>query len=199
MPEIPYKNTEKPRVPAPRKKNSQLRAREYLTEAEVNRLIVAASKNERSGERDALMIRVAFRHGLRAGELVGLQWDQIDLKKGTILVKRSKNGEPSVQALNREEIVALKRLEKETSYIFNGQRGPLSVDAFQLLVKTAGEKAKLGFAANPHMLRHARGFDLANKGADTRVLQQLLGHKNIRHTVTYTKLTDKRVLELSKL
>jgi type 1 fimbriae regulatory protein FimB/type 1 fimbriae regulatory protein FimE len=115
------------------------------------------------------------------------------------LVKRSKNGEPSVQALNREEIVALKRLEKETSYIFNGQRGPLSVDAFQLLVKTAGEKAKLGFAAHPHMLRHARGFDLANKGADTRVLQQLLGHKNIRHTVTYTKLTDKRVLELSKL
>lgn len=198
MPKTPYKVTEKPRVVG-RQKNSNVRAREYLTEDEVEKLIIAASKHEKNGLRDSLMIRMAFRHGLRAGELVALQWDQIDLKKGTIFVKRSKNGDASTQALNREEIAGLRRLPRETSYVFVGQRGPLSVDAFQLLVKTAGANAKLGFPVHPHMLRHARGFDLANKGADTRVLQQLLGHKNIRHTVVYTKLTDKRVLELSKL
>lgn len=198
MPKTPYKNDEKPRVVG-RLKNADVRAREYLTESEVEKLIITASRHEKSGLRDSLMIRIAFRHGLRAGELVGLQWDQIDLKKGTILVKRLKNGDASTQALNREEIAGLRRLPKESSYVFLGQRGPLSVDAFQLLVKTVGADAKLGFPVHPHMLRHARGFDLANKGADTRVLQQLLGHKNIRHTVTYTKLTDKRVLELSKL
>ncbi len=198
MPKVPYKETEKPRVVG-RLKNADVRAREYMTESEVEKLITTASKHEKSGLRDSLMIRIAFRHGLRAGELVGLQWDQIDLKKGTILVKRLKNGDASTQALNREEIAGLRRLSRDSSYVFLGQRGPLSVDAFQLLVKTVGANAKLGFPVHPHMLRHARGFDLANKGADTRVLQQLLGHKNIRHTVTYTKLTDKRVLELSKL
>jgi len=195
----PYKRTEKPRVTPKRLKNSDVRPREYLTEDEVEKLIVAAGKHEKNGLRDALMIRMAFRHGLRAGEVVDLQWDQIDLKKGTILVRRLKNGEPSLQALNREELHALKKMPKDSSYVFIGQRGSLFVDSFQLLVKRAGVSAKLKFPVHPHMLRHARGYDLANKGADTRVLQQLLGHKNIQHTVVYTKLTDKSVLALSKL
>lgn len=198
MDSIPYNEVVKPKLPR-RPKNSDVRSREYLTEDEVGLLIAAAAKTGRYGQRDALMIRIAFRHGLRASELVGLQWSQIDIKKGTILVKRTKNGDDSVQALNREEIHGLRKLDCSASYVFNGLQGPLSVDAFQLLVKRSGQIAKLPFPVHPHMLRHARGYDLANKGADTRVLQQLLGHKNIRHTVTYTKLTDKRVLELSKL
>jgi integrase len=199
MAQIPYKKSKKPRVVPKRLKNADVRSREYLTEEEVEKLIIAASKHEKNGLRDSLMIRMAFRHGLRAGEVVDLQWDQLDLKKGTILVKRLKNGEQSTQALNREELHGLRKLPKDSNFVFLGQRGPLFVDSFQLLVKKAGQAAKLGFPVHPHMLRHARGFDLANKGADTRVLQQLLGHKNIRHTVTHTKLTDKRVLELSKL
>ena len=50
----------------------------------------------------------------------------------------------------------------------------------------------LGFPAHPHMLRHACGFALANKGHDTRALQAYLGHKNIQHTVRYTELSPTR-------
>ncbi len=56
----------------------------------------------------------------------------------------------------------------------------------------AGTQAKLGFKAHPHMLRHARGYALANKGHDTRALQAYLGHKNIQHTVRYTELSPTR-------
>jgi integrase len=65
-------------VPPRRVPNSELRTREYLTEFEVNRLIKAAKAN-RHGQRDATMILLAFRHGLRAAELVDLRWDQVDL------------------------------------------------------------------------------------------------------------------------
>ena len=65
-------------VPPRRVPNAELRTREYLTEAEVERLVKAAKVN-RNRQRDATMILIAFRHGLRAAELVDLRWDQIDL------------------------------------------------------------------------------------------------------------------------
>ena len=62
----------------------------------------------------------------------------------------------------------------------------------------AGEAAELGFKAHPHMLRHACGFALANKGHDTRALQAYLGHKNIQHTVRYTELSPERFRDFWK-
>src|SRR6478609_8806205 len=76
-----------------RKPNAVYRAREHLTGAEVDRLIDAARAN-RWGHRDAAMILVAFRHGLRSSELVDLRWDQIDFNHGTLHVRRAKKGTP---------------------------------------------------------------------------------------------------------
>src|SRR4051812_10589075 len=73
--------------------NRDLRTREYLTEAEVERLISAAKQN-RWGHRDACMVLVAYRHGLRAAELTDLRWDQIDFDTATLHVRRVKNGSP---------------------------------------------------------------------------------------------------------
>ena len=64
-----------------RRRNAEVRSREYLTDAEVNRLISATGEN-RNGHRDATMILVAYRHGLRAGELVTLRWDAVDFAHG---------------------------------------------------------------------------------------------------------------------
>jgi len=55
------------------------------------------------------------------------------------------------------------------------------------MVERAGVEAKLGFKVHPHLLRHAYGYALANRGHDTRALQAYLGHKNIQHTVRYTE------------
>jgi integrase len=171
-------------------------AREYLTEAEINKLIAAARGN-RWGHRDATMLLVAFHHGLRVGELIDLRWDQIEFERARLHVRRSKNGTPSTHPIVGDELRALRRLQREqdpkSPFVFTTERGgPFSVSAFQRLVARAGEAAGLGFAAHPHMLRHACGYALANKGHDTRALQAYLGHKSIQHTVRYTELAPTR-------
>jgi len=90
--------TENRTVTPRRSKNGTLRTREHLTIDEVERLIEAA-KDNRYGHRDALMVLLAFRHGLRAGEVVDLRWDQIDFKTATLHIRRLKNGTPSTHPL----------------------------------------------------------------------------------------------------
>ena len=175
--------------------NSKLRTREYLTAAEVDRLMNAARKN-RWGHRDATMILVAYRHGLRASELVDLHWDQVDLASGTLHVRRLKQGVPSTHPIRGDELRALRRLKKEQSksaFVFTSERdAPFTAAGFARMIERAGQEAKFGFKAHPHMLRHACGYTLANKGVDTRALQAYLGHKNIQHTVRYTELSPAR-------
>jgi site-specific recombinase XerD len=77
--------------------------------------------------------------------------------------------------------------------VFTSERGaPFSTAGFARMVERAGVEAKLAFKAHPHMLRHACGYALANKGHDTRALQAYLGHRNIQHTVRYTELSPAR-------
>src|SRR5262252_7316960 len=83
------------RRPPPRRRNAEVRAREYLTDGEIARLITAAGKN-RYGHRDAIMVLVAYRHGLRAGELVTLRWDAVDFAHGRLHVSRLKGSSESV-------------------------------------------------------------------------------------------------------
>jgi type 1 fimbriae regulatory protein FimB/type 1 fimbriae regulatory protein FimE len=70
--------------------------------------------------------------------------------------------------------------------------GPLTENAVGKLVARAGEAAGLELEVHPHMLRHACGYYLANKGTDTRAIQAYLGHRNIQHTVRYTELAADR-------
>jgi type 1 fimbriae regulatory protein FimB/type 1 fimbriae regulatory protein FimE len=178
-----------------RQPNATYRTREYLTETEVGKLIEAA-KGNRYGHRDATMVLVAYRHGLRVSELVDLRWDQVDFAAATLHVRRVKSGTPSTHPLRGDELRALRRLQREQSpslFVFTSERGaPFSPAGFARLVERAGVAAKLGFPAHPHMLRHACGFALANKGHDTRALQAYLGHKNIQHTVRCTELAPTR-------
>ena len=179
-----------------RRANAELRTREYLTDAEVARLTEAAKAN-RWGHRDATMILVAYRHGFRVSELVDLQWSQIDFNASTVAVRRAKNGSPATHPIRGDELRALRRLQREQNpkspFLFTSERGaPFTTAGFARMVERAGEAAKLGFKAHPHMLRHACGYALANKGHDTRALQAYLGHKNIQHTVRYTELSPDR-------
>lgn len=183
-------------VRATRRPNAELRTREYLTDSEVERL-QAAAKGNRWGWRDATMILVAYRHGFRACELVDLRWDQIDFNRAVMHVRRRKRGTPSVQPIQGDELRALRRLQREqepkSPFVFTSERGgPFTTAGLARMVERAGAAAELGFPCHPHMLRHATGFALANKGHDTRALQAYLGHKNIQHTVKYTELSPDR-------
>jgi integrase len=176
--------------------NDKLRTREHLTEAEVTRL-TAAAKSNRWGHRDGTMILVAYRHGLRASEMVDLRWDQIDFTTARLHVRRVKRGTSSTHPILGDELRALRKLQREqepkSPFAFTSERGaPFTTAGFARMVERAGSEAKLGFKAHPHMLRHACGYALANKGHDTRALQAYLGHKNIQHTVRYTELSPTR-------
>jgi type 1 fimbriae regulatory protein FimB/type 1 fimbriae regulatory protein FimE len=188
--------TKKRTVTPRRRRNGDLRTREYLTEAEVERLMKAATGN-RYGHRDATMILVAYRHGLRVSELVDLRWDQVDFRTATLHVRRAKQGTPSTHPIVGDELRALRRLQREqepkSPFVFTSERGaPFASAGFARMIERAGIKAKFGFKPHPHMLRHACGYALANRGHDTRALQAYLGHKNIQHTVRYTELSPAR-------
>ena len=77
--------------------------------------------------------------------------------------------------------------------MFVSERGsPFTTEGFARLLQRAAVEAKLALKVHPHMLRHACGYALANKGHDTRALQAYLGHRNIQHTVRYTELSPAR-------
>lgn len=183
-------------VPPRRQRNADVRSREYLTEAEVSRLMKAARETGRHGHRDATLILLAYRHALRVSELVSLRWDQVDLAQGHLHVVRAKNGSPSTHPLRGPEIRALRRLQREyggSPYLFcSERRGPLTASTVRKLITRAGKVAGLGFPVHPHMLRHACGFKLANDGHDTRAIQHYMGHRNIQHTCLYTELAADR-------
>jgi integrase len=175
---------------------SKRRQREYLTIKEVELLMATARGRGRYGHRDATMILIAYRHGLRAAEVCTLRWDQIDLGRGLLHVRRIKNGTPSVHPMGGVEIRALRRLKREqpeSRYVFLTERlGPMTTAGLRKTMARIGERAEFPFPMHPHMLRHACGFKLANDGQDTRALQHYLGHKNIQHTVRYTELSPER-------
>jgi integrase len=178
-----------------RRRNGELRTREYLTEREVERLIEAAKAN-RWGHRDSTMVLIAFRHGLRAAELIDLRWEQVDLKGGLLHVRRVKQGTPATHPLTGRELRALRRLEREAAgspFVFVSERGaPFAARGFQAMVERAGKAAGFDMKLHPHMLRHSCGYKLANDGVDTRTIQSYLGHKSIQHTVRYTELAPTR-------
>ena len=191
-----FPNTENGKVTPRRQKNKDVRSREYLTDKEVTRLQDAARKTGRHGHRDATLILLAYRHGLRVSEIIALRWDQVDLSQGLLHVNRSKNGTTSTHPLGGPEIRALRRLQRdypETPYVFVTERkGPLTDSNVRKMVARAGRKANIGFPVHPHMLRHACGYKLANDGHDTRAIQHYMGHRNIQHTVRYTELAPDR-------
>ena len=176
--------------------NAKRRPREYLTGKEVGKLVEGARLRGRYGHRDATMILIAYRHGLRASELCALKWDMVDLERGLVHVRRLKNGTPSVHPMGGSEIRALRRLKREqieSRYVFiTERRAPMTAAGFRKMVARIGETGKFPFPVHPHMLRHACGYKLANDGQDTRAVQHYLGHKNIQHTVRYTELSPER-------
>ena len=142
-------DTKKRTVAPGRRPNAELRTREYLTEAEVNKLIAAARGN-RYGHRDATMILLAFRHGLRTCELVDLRWNQVDFGRNAALhVRRAKSGTPSTHPIQGDELRALRQLQRDqdppSSFVFVTERGaPFTTAGFARMLERVGEAAGSG-------------------------------------------------------
>ena len=176
--------------------NAHLRTREHLTEAEVERLMAAAKDQPLGppGRHDGPCGLQAWPTGVRTG---GPAMGSGRLQTATLHVRRVKQGTPSTHPILGDELRALRRLQREQEpkspvRVHLGARCTLHHAGFARMIERAGAEAKLGIKAHPHMLRHACGYALANRGHDTRALQAYLGHRNIQHTVRYTELSPTR-------
>jgi site-specific recombinase XerD len=127
--------------------------RKYLTAREIEKLMDYARKHSRYGHRDATMILVTYRHGLRASEVCELQWHQVELDHGRMHVRRAKNGTPSVHPIRGDEIRALRKVRRESpkeAYVFVTERGgPMSTIGFHHLIQRLGKAARMPFPPCP--------------------------------------------------
>ena len=176
---------------------------DVLSEQEVERLLAAPDVDTASGLRDRAMLEVLYATGLRVSELVGLRPEQVNLVQGVLRVvgKGGKErlvplGEPAVDWLERflregrADILGVKR----TSALFPTSRGSaMTRQAFWYLVKRYSVRAGVSRDVSPHTLRHAFATHLLDHGADLRVVQMLLGHRDISTTQIYTHIARERL------
>lgn len=169
--------------------------RDFLTAKQACKLIEEARAG-RHGIRDHALMLLAYRHGLRASEATEARLADVDLEQGTLWVRRLKGGLSTEQPLAADETDALRayltsRKDREPWLFLSSQGGRMTRQNFYYLVGQAGGRAELGHV-HPHQLRHSCGHALANKGADTRLVQDWLGHRDIRHTARYTRTASER-------
>ncbi|EAW1288342.1 tyrosine recombinase [Salmonella enterica subsp. enterica] len=172
-----------------------MKRRRYLTAHEVSGMMKAVRSGS-NGARDYCLILLGFRHGMRISELLALRYQDMDLNAGRISVQRLKNGFSTIHPLMPDELEAIHiwsrvrstwRGAASTEALFLSRKGgPMSRQQAYRIIRGAGELAGTVTSTTPHMLRHACGYELAERGADTRLIQDYLGHRNIRHTVRYT-------------
>jgi type 1 fimbriae regulatory protein FimB len=189
------KNTE----PKTEKQAVDSQTKNFLTESEIKKFLDAARKGRHS-IRDYCLMLTAYRHGLRVSELIDIRLKDLDIESARIFVRRVKGSLSTHQPMEGDELRAIRAWLREresyptadSNYLFLSERGLLTRQAVNYLVNQIGKRAKLNFDVNPHMLRHSTGYYLANKGYDTRLIQDYLGHKNISHTVRYTRTAASR-------
>jgi type 1 fimbriae regulatory protein FimB len=171
-----------------------IRPKNFLTEAEITNFLQAARKG-RHGVRNYAMALLAYRHGLRVSELINIRLADLDLNTGHLFVRRLKGSLSTSHPLEGDEIRALRAWLRHRIHapccnsplLFLSERGPMTRQAFNYICAETGKHAGLSINVHPHMLRHSCGFALANKGRDTRLIQDYLGHRNITHTQIYTR------------
>jgi len=177
--------------------------RKHLTSREVERLI-EATRGSRNEGRDRCLLLLMFRHGLRVSEACRMKLDQVDTESRVLHVARLKGGLSTTHPLRSDELRAISAWLKERArmkptgktFFVSEQRTALHRSTVNLALRKYSAAAALPLLAHPHMLRHACGFALADQGADTRLIQDYLGHRNIQHTVKYTATNPARFEKL---
>jgi type 1 fimbriae regulatory protein FimB/type 1 fimbriae regulatory protein FimE len=190
-----------PGSPPRRLFNADYRDVEWLPEEEVKAMWLAAAKVGRNGDRDSAMIKLAFHHGLRSSETVGLRWERVFLDRHDILVVRCKGSTTRDHPLFLDDITALRKLGPEkTGWVFKSESrkgtGHVSESGFQKIVERAGELAGIKYPVHPHMLRHSCGFWLRKQRYDLLDIRDWLGHVSVKNTERYAEAGSDRFREI---
>lgn len=189
------------------------RSVDFLDQEEVMRIFDAVSATSKQGLRDTAILQMLYSTGLRVSELVSLNREQVDLKRGEFMV-RGKGRKQRIVFLTELAIEALKRylLHREDNFdplfisggrgrktekdILQGEKMRLSTRSIQHLVSKYARKAGIIKKVTPHTLRHSFATTLLRNGADIRSVQEMLGHASITTTQIYTHITNSRLKEV---
>ena len=175
------------------------KAKNFLTDTEIKQFILAARKGAH-GARDFALALLAYRNGFRVSELIDIRMEEVDLQMARIHVRRLKGSLTTEHPIEGDELRAIRawlRIREQSKFadqpfLFVGERGAFTRQAVNYLFEQIGKRAGSAFMVHPHMLCHSCGFFLANKGYDTRLIQDYLGHRNINHTVQYIRVAANR-------
>jgi len=179
-----------------------------LSEDNVESLLSAPNTNDRLGHRDKTMLELLYATGLRVSELVKIKHSQFNLNQGVLRIIGKGNQErlvPIGEEAQRwvEEFINGPRTEilrgRKTDYLFPTFRSEsMSRQAFWHIIKRYAKKADISKKISPHSLRHAFATHLLNRGADLRVVQMLLGHRDLSTTQIYTHIARERLQGLHR-
>ena len=173
-------------------RRAAMKGRKHVTAEEFTKWRASVREHSSYPERDALLITVMYRHGLRVSEAVRLTWDDVVLgRTGTIQIRRRKRGQDGTHNLDGDELRmlrAVQRLKHVSRFIFTTKRGtPMSERTARHILTEAARAIELP-VTNPHALRHGTGYRLIRKGTDLRRVQEFMGHRDIKSTTVYTAL-----------
>ncbi len=210
-------------IPPPtRQKNSAVRNRERLYLAEIDAIMVEASKRK-LGMRDSLLLEITYRHALRPSEALHLLWDDIRFEERIINIYRSKTTKPSEHAMRPREYRRLLAWKKEqaTNYEFYGgdstfvfasrERGncrtadekragqPLSVRQFHRILVESARAAGIKFKVHPYMLRHTKAMELLGQDIHSEKIKHFMGHRSDGALKHYLSISSEAIADLSKI
>jgi len=168
----------------------------YLNEEEVWKLFEAVAADQFNGKRDLAILSVLAYTGLRVSELTHLDVEDLDFNEKTIRVRAGKGDKDRIVIFEENTEKAIRtHLKDPDRQISKDEPGALFVSSkktrigplrIERLIKHYAEKAGIEKNVTPHVLRHTMATALLKRGADIRIIQQLLGHSSIATTQIYT-------------
>jgi type 1 fimbriae regulatory protein FimB len=174
--------------------------RKHLHEKEIWSL-VDYSTSDINALRDRCLITLCYIHGFRVSELNSLILSDVNIAEKKLNITRLKNGLSTLHPLQDHECQLISEWLRYRAtwayhdapwFFLSRKGGRLSRQQIYRIIRASGQSAQLDIRAHPHMLRHACGYALAERGIDTRMIQDYLGHRNIQHTVLYTASNAER-------
>ena len=182
----------------------------YLSEVEIFKILNCAGnvgKNKVEKARNKALIETLYGSGMRVSELVSLKKSLFIGNPELILIKGKGNKERMVP-ISKIALSAIKKYLKElkktnlelykSEFLFpsRSKNGYLNRERFFLIIKEIASSAGLNIQnVSPHKIRHAFASHLLSNGADLRVIQTILGHKNLSTTEIYTHILDEKMIK----
>ena len=166
--------------------------KERLLPKVIDRDIIIKMINITKNLKHRILIELLYSSGLRVGEIIKVKWSDLDCKNKMVFVKGKGNKERWAK-LSNCVIKDLDKYHKErfnqkSEFVFDSMYKPethISTRTVQNILKDKIKKLGLNINIHPHMLRHSYATHSLERGVDSRYIQQLLGHNNIRTTEKY--------------